>query len=316
MLKKGKLIFLFSLIIAVFIFFIFSKSFADDKPKVVVVLKSLDSQYWEIIKAGAETAFSDFDIDGKVLAPEDGSSEGQSKLLKRIFNENPDALIVSPTDSNVIPILEMFINVKEVPVLLVDSDLMWENKTSYVGTDNLDLGKKAGSFLASELFPGNKVAIIGGDLSNSAFGERILGAKMTLEDAGLILAEETVGLSNDENDVKLEMRKILMEHPDIKGVVTTHDLIALPVIEVLEEKGLTLPVTGADGIIDLLKFIEKGAISGTVAQNPFDMGYLSVENALKAIKGKNVEKVVDTGVDIIIKGNTRDRLDFYNKLFK
>lgn len=29
----------------------------DDKPKVVVVLQDLDTQYWNIVKAGAEKGF-------------------------------------------------------------------------------------------------------------------------------------------------------------------------------------------------------------------------------------------------------------------
>jgi ribose transport system substrate-binding protein len=46
------------------------------------------------------------------------------------------------------------------------------------------------------------------------------------------------------------------------------------------------------------------------------MGYLSVETAMKVIKGDNVEPFVDSDVDIIIKENARQRLNFYEKLLK
>lgn len=37
------------------------KSFEkDDKPKVVVILKSLNTDYWKSMKAGADKAFADF----------------------------------------------------------------------------------------------------------------------------------------------------------------------------------------------------------------------------------------------------------------
>lgn len=314
MIKNGKLVLLVGAVISVIIISFISKSFADERPKVVVVLKNLDTQYWEIMKAGAEKAFSDFGIDGKVIAPVKESAKEQSRLLEKTYQENPDVIIVSPTNSTVIPILDKITETKKIPVLLVDNDFPWKNKTSYIGTDNVELGKKAGSLLASQLQPGNKVAIIGGDLSISVFKERISGAKIALKDAGIIVASETVGISPDTKTIKKEMTKILREHPDIKGVFATHDISALLVIKELQEQGVTIPVIGADGIPDMLKLIKDGTISSTVAQNPYDMGYLSVETALKVTKGKNVEKVVDTGVDIIIKENAKQRLDFYKFL--
>jgi ribose transport system substrate-binding protein len=60
----------------------------------------------------------------------------------------------------------------------------------------------------------------------------------------------------------------------------------------------------------MIKYIEKGKLSVTVAQNPYDTGYLSVEQALKAIKGESVEKRVDSGIDIITQDNSKDKLDF------
>lgn len=316
MLKKGKNLFIIFTVISVIIIGFISKSFADEKPKVVIVLKDLDTQYWEIVKAGAEKGFRDFGIDGKVIAPSIESAKEQRKLLEQTYKENPDVLIVAPMNASVIPILEKFTETKEIPVLLVDQDDPWQNKTTYVGTDNLDLGKKAGSFLASHLQPGNKVAIIGGDLSISVFRERVKGAKINLEDAGIIIATESVGISDNAKSVTKEMINVLHDYPDISGIIATHDIVALHVIKVLEEQGLNIPVIGADGITDMLELIEDGTISGTVAQNPYDMGYLSVETALKVTKGENVEKVVDTGVDIIIKENAKQRLDFLNKLLK
>ncbi|MGZ4161725.1 MAG: sugar ABC transporter substrate-binding protein [Neobacillus sp.] len=316
MLKKRKFVILVVAIISFIMIGFISKSFADGKPKVVIVLKGLDSQYWKIVKAGAEKGFKDLGIDGKVIAPAEDTAKEQAKLLAITYKEKPDVLIVAPVDSSVIPLLDKFTK-KKIPVLLVDQNEPWPNKTSYIGTNNLDLGKKAGSLLASQLQPGNKVAIIGGDLSISVFRERINGAKIALKNAGIIIAAEKVGIpDNDTKTVKKETEKILNDHPDIKGIITTHDLVAIPVIKVLEEQGLTIPVIGADGIPDMVKLIVDGTISDTVAQNPYDMGYISVETALKVIKGEHVEKFVDTGVDIIIKENAKERLDFHKNLLK
>ena len=82
----------------------------------------------------------------------------------------------------------------------------------------------------------------------------------------------------------------MQEHPDLKGVVATSDYIALPALNVIEKQGLKMPVIGADGITEMLELVEKGTLSSAVVQNPYDMGYLSVQTALKVINGEKVNE--------------------------
>jgi ribose transport system substrate-binding protein len=44
------------------------------------------------------------------------------------------------------------------------------------------------------------------------------------------------------------------------------------------------------------------------------MGYLSIETAKKVLNGENVEKHIDSGIDIIIKGNVKERLEFQKRI--
>lgn len=313
MLKKGKIYLIMGSVISVMVLSFISVSFADKRPTVVVVLKEGNTEYWRIMKAGIEKGFKDFDINGKVMVPTDSTAQEQADLLMKAYKEKPDVIITAPISLSVKPTLETF---RDVPVLLVDTDLPIKNKTAYIGTDNLDLGKKAGAFLASQLQPGNKIAIIGGDLSFSVFKERIEGATISLRNAGIQIAYLKTGIQDDPKTIQSVITKLLRDQPDIKGVVTTNDTIALPAIKELEEQGLPIPVIGPDGLTEMLKFIADETIPGTMAQNPYDMGYLSVETAMKVIQGENVEPIVDSGVDIIIKENAEHRLNFYEKIVK
>jgi len=300
-------------VISVIVMGFISVTLADKKPTVVVVLKKGNTEYWRIMKAGIEKGFKDFDIDGKVMVPSDATAQEQADLLMKAYKEKPDVIITAPISLSVSPTLKTFTN---VPVLLVDTDLPLKNKTAYIGTDNLDLGKKAGAFLASQLQPGDKIAIIGGDLSFSVFKERVDGATTSLQNAGIKIAYLKSGLSDNPNAIKSVITKLMRDQPDIKGVVTTHDTIALPAIKELKEQGLSIPVIGPDGLTEMLEFIADETIPGTMAQNPYDMGYLSVETAMKVVQGENVEPFVDSGVDIIIKENAQNRLNFYEKIIE
>lgn len=313
MLKKGQTILVFGAVISVLILSFITVSFADKKPTVVVVLKAADSQYWNIMKAGMEKGFKDFGFDGKVMVPSEASPQKQVELLIKTYKEKPDIIITAPYSSFVRPTLE---TLTDIPILLVDTDLTMKNKTAYIGTDNNDLGKKAGAFLASQLQPGDKVAIIGGDTSFPVFRQRLEGAADSLQNAGIKISITKTGISDNPKAIKKAVSMVLRDHPDIKGVVSSHDTIALPVAKELEKHGLLIPVIGPDGLTEMLKLIADETLPGTMAQNPYDMGYLSVETAMKVIKGENVKPFVDSGVDIIIKENAQQRLNFYEKIVK
>ncbi|OIJ17466.1 hypothetical protein BKP37_02940 [Anaerobacillus alkalilacustris] len=290
----------------------------EQKAKVVVVLKDFETQYWEILKAGVERGFHDFGLEGKVIAPKSETEiDAQEMLLSRVLNENPDLLVVSPINSDIIPVLEKFVE-KNIPVLLLDTDYPWQNKTAYIGTNNFELGRMGGMLLASQLQPGNEVALLSGDINHPIAGERIKGAKASLEEVGIKVATKELDLPNESEVVKEVMETILQTHPNIKGVFADTDIRALGAIEAILKSSLNMniPVIGVDGINEMIELIEEGIIPGTVAQNPYDMGYISVESAKKILDGERLEENIDTGVDIIIKGNATQRLNFQRDLVR
>lgn len=312
MFKKRTRYLLIALIISLIsIAFFYKQYFVEEKPKVTVVLKNFNLQYWHIIEAGAEKGFKDFGIDGKVLAPKNETVEEQREILKNVLKEHPDVLVVSPVNtSELTPELNEFIK-QDIPVLFIHSDDYWKNKTSYIGTNNLDLGHKAGLLMASQLHPGDEVAYLG--RTQSIDNKRLKGAKASLEEVGINIVTDVKGLSIDNPTLtEKSMEKVLKEHPDIKGVIASTDYIALPALKVVQKHGLEIPVTGTDGIIEMLQLIEKGTLSSAVVQNPYDMGYLSAQTAFNVAKGKKVNKTVDSGVDFITKGNVKQRIDFIN----
>lgn len=279
---------------------------------MVVVLKESNTQYWKTVEAGAEKAFDDFDIEGKVVAPESVYPVvNQINILKQVLKEKPEALIFAPSQpSMAIPVLKEY-KKNHIPVLFVDSEADWDDQTAFIGTDNPMLGKQAGELLASMLQPGDEVVLIGG--VDPVYTERIEGAKGALEAVGIKVSEKQLGY-DEAGKVKSVMESILQHNPEVKGVFAANDLMALDALKVIKDKDLKIPVVGADGIIDMVKNIKTGTLTSTIAQNPYDMGYVGVENALKAIKGTKVQKRIDSGVDIITKDNAGEKLDFLEKI--
>lgn len=145
--------------------------------------------------------------------------------------------------------------------------------------------------------------------------KRLKGARDALEEIGIEIVKE-LPADNESGEVKETVSNILQTFPNINGVFAADDAIAINTMEELEDRGFNIPVVGTDGTIKMLKEVKEERVSATIAQNPYDMGYLSVEKALKAIKGDPLEKRIDSGVDIIIKENSEDRIDFLTTRLK
>ncbi|WP_338473022.1 sugar ABC transporter substrate-binding protein [Niallia sp. XMNu-256] len=292
------------------------KQFIKDKPKVVVILMDSNYEYWDIVSAGAEKGFKDFEMNGKVVAPKNGTVKEQIELLDEALKEKPDALVIAPAHSDIFPKLEEF-HTADIPIFFIQTDEKWDKKTAYIGTDNFELGEKEGILMASQLQPGEKVVLLGRQMKFES--ERLAGARASLEGAGIQIVAEYNQLSesiDNLNEVAKVMNSILQEHPDLKGVVTSTDYVALPAIKVVQELGVDVPVMGTGGILEMLQFVKEGVVPITISLNPYDMGYLSVETSARVVNGEKVDKEIYTGIDIVTKGNAEQRLTFYQKVIK
>lgn len=290
------------------IFGVVSKGLAVDKPTIAVVLKDSNSEYWKTLEVGAKSALKNFGANGKVYILGKSNKE-QIDLFKQLLKEKPDALITYPGNSGIsVPILKEY-KQKHIPVLLIDTEADWQGQTSFMGTDNVSLGKKAGELLSSMLQPEDKVALIGEQDHSSISDERFYGVKQALAAAGIsVVAEKKV--ANNQAGIQEVLTRMFQDYPDLKGVFTVNDDLAVQVIQNSKKAGLALNVIGADGTTKLLKYIQAGDIKATIAQNPYDIGFLSVDHALKAIDGITVEKKINSGVDIIDTDNVDDKLNF------
>lgn len=278
------------------------------KPKVAVVLKGLDQEYFKLAEKGAKQAFKDFDVDGTFLAATTQTeTEKLINILEDLINEEPDALVVMPSTEAAIPVLERY-KEKNIPVLLIDTDLNWDGKTTYIGTNNYTAGQEAGNFLASKLSKGDEIAILEGVLGTDVSEERVKGVKDVMEEKGIkVVASQAADF--DRVKAVTAMENILTANPDIKGIFTANDEMAMGALKAVKSRNLETPIIGIDGTSDALESISNGGVTASVAQKPYDMGYKGVENALKAINGETVEKKIDSSIDVITKENASETLN-------
>ncbi len=105
----------------------------------------------------------------------------------------------------------------------------------------------------------------------------------------------------DADIAKQQARELLSENENIKVIYTTNERSTIGVCEAVEELGLSgqVQVIGFNSNSSEINYIKSGTLTGTIIQNPYNMGYLGVFYAGKLAAGESVSKAVDTGVTYV-----------------
>ncbi|KGM97688.1 sugar ABC transporter substrate-binding protein [Clostridium novyi A str. 4552] len=282
---------------------------------VAVVLKALNSDYWKTVQAGANDAAKELGVKVQVLGPNaETDVVGQTSLIEDQIVKGVDALVVAPLQPNAAITTFDKAEKEKIPVVLIDTDANWDKKKSFVGTGNIAAGKLGGEYIAKKLKKGDEAIIIRGVPGDRTQDERTQGAQKALEAAGIKVVEIQPANSEREKAISV-MENLLQTHPNIKGVFCTNDEMALGAVKALQQAGKKNIISiGVDGSPDALKSIKEGGLTGTVAQNSYDIGKKGVETAVKVLRGEKVETRIDTGTTLVDKQNVNEQEAKLNKI--
>jgi ribose transport system substrate-binding protein len=262
--------------------------------EIALVTKALDSEWWQRVKSGAEEAARAVPgVNLAVLAPErEVNIDQQVGILEDRITRGVSALAVAPAGvSEILPVLDKA-KAAGIPVLIVDTDVNWPAKLSYIGADNRLGGRIAGEYIVKLLGGKGKVAVIRGILGIATHEERLAGFREAIARAPGIDCV-AVQPANSERALGMTvMENLLTAHPDLKAVFATNDQMALGAVEAIAAHNLIgkVQVVGFDATREAIRAVVAGRLSGDMAGLPEVMGRKAVEEAIQAAKGQPVEK--------------------------
>lgn len=280
-----------------------------------VVLKTLNSDYWKLVQAGALDEAKELGVKIEVIGPNaETDIMGQTSMMEDQITKNVSALVVSPSQPSAAITSFDKADEENIPVLLIDTDAQWDKKKSFIGTGNVAGGKMAGKYIGEKIEKGSEIVFIRGALGDATHDERVNGAKEEIEAAGLKLIEVQPA-DSDRNKAMTVMENLLQTHPNVKGVFCSNDEMALGAVRALKQANKKdVLVVGFDGSPDALKSIKAGDLTATVAQNAYNMGKSGVEAAVKVAKGEKIDSRIDTGTSLIDKANVEKAQEDLNKI--
>lgn len=146
----------------------------------------------------------------------------------------------------------------------------------------------------------SQIAIIGHVEGSSTAIEREKGVRKGLGEYEDRIVD-VVFCDSDYDKAYRLMMELIEKYPEIDLVAGLNEYSAVGAARAIKEKGLhdRIRVVGIDSSLEEIQFLEEGIFEIIVIQNPFKMGYLGIEAAVKILNGGKVEKHIDSGCELI-----------------
>jgi ribose transport system substrate-binding protein len=286
---------------------------AAGKPRVALVLKTLNSPYFIEMQRGAQAEADRIGATLVVQAAErEVDVEKQMQIIENLIQTKVGALAITPSGSKeIVPAIQKA-NAAGIPVVVVDTrvDPAAEKEAgikiaSFIGSDNYDGGKVAGRHLVEISGGKATVGLLEGIPGHETGDSRLRGFKDAVKaHPGIrIVASQTANWERDQGFTVFQ--NMLQAHKDIDTLFACNDMMALGAVEAIEAAGKTgkIRVIGFDAVDDAKKAMQAGTMVASVAQFPAEMGKLAVASAVQLIKGETPPADQQVRIELVTKAN-------------
>jgi len=197
-----------------------------------------------------------------------------------------------------------------IPVVIIDSDLDWDGRVSFVATDNTEGGRLAARRLGELLGGEGKVLMMRYQEGSASTMRREEGFLEVMHadfpNIELVSTNQYGGATTETAYTKGE--NLLVSHTELDGVFTPNESTTFGMLRALRDadRAGTVKLVGFDSSEALARALGEGHVHGLVLQRPFRMGELGVRTAIAHLDGEEVEGRIDTGVTMVTAENMNE----------
>jgi len=277
--------------------------------RIAVIPKGTTHVFWKSIHAGAVKAEQELkDVGVEVIwkGPlKEDDRESQIRVMEDFITRGVEGIVLAPLDDTALrrPVSDAVR--RDIPVVIIDSDLKSDDYTSFVATDNYIGGRKGGERLAKLLGGKGKVIMLRYQEGSASTMNREQGFLDVLAEKypqmEVVSSNQYGGATTESAYQASENLLAPLRTPDgglsIDGIFCPNESTAFAMLRALQDSGLAGKVkyVGFDSSERLVQGLENGELHGLVLQDPINMGYLGVKTMVEHLRGRKVEKRIDTG---------------------
>lgn len=283
--------------------------------RIAVIPKGTTHEFWKSIHAGAIQAQHELEgVEVVWRGPErEDDRDQQISLVQSFVSQQVDAIVLAPLDQHALAAPVKLATRRGIPVVIIDSGLagvVGEDFASYIATDNYLGGQLAAQHLAGLLEGSGRILMLRYAEGSESTTQRERGfAEKLVEfpDVELVDPRHYAGASRATAQEAAE-NLLALHAENIDGIFCSNESATFGMLLALRSRDLAgkLRFVGFDASEGLVEALRQGEIDGLVVQNPMRMGYEGVRCAVRVLDGQEVERRIDTGVEMATKANMDD----------
>ncbi|MBA8841091.1 D-ribose ABC transporter substrate-binding protein [Ochrobactrum sp. RH2CCR150] len=280
---------------------------------IAIITPSHDNPFFKAEAVGAEAKAKELGYETLILVHDDDANK-QSQLVDTAIGRGAKAIILDNAGSEASIAAVQKAKDAGIASFLIDREI---NATG-IAVSQIVSNNYQGAQLGAEEFvklmgeKGNYVELLGREADLNA-GIRSKGYHDVIDDYPdmKMVAQQSANWSQPEAFAK--MQSILQANPDIKGVISGNDTMAMGAWAALEAAGRKdVIVVGFDGSNDVRDSIKAGGIKATVLQPAFAQAQNAVVQADEFIKsGKKPAEEKQLMDCVLINGDNAEKLETF-----
>ncbi|MFI3238684.1 MAG: substrate-binding domain-containing protein [Lachnospiraceae bacterium] len=282
------------------------------KKQVAIITKSTESAFWKSVFAGANAAGTEYNIMLTIDGPENEEDfETQNEMLREAASAGAEVIVFSAIDYNANAETVDELAKSGIEFVIIDSDVNSDMVSARIGTDNYMAGKMAATAALSSIEEELVIGIVNFDVNSANGQEREEGFRDVVLEDDRVVEIHTVNVVSTTEAAMEGTKELLELYPEINVIATFNEWTSLGVGYAIEELVLEeeISVVAFDSNVASIGMLENGAVDALIVQNPYAMGYLSVEMAYQLINDMEISDThVDTSTTLITRDNMFDNL--------
>lgn len=301
--KKIAGVIILVVVAAVFILIGVARKGGHKERRIAVIPKGTSSVFWESVRAGAEQAGSELGYEISWNGPElESDRERQIQIVEDFIALKVAGIVLAPNDSSALvpKVEEMF--AKNIPCVIIDSEIDTDKYVSFAATNNYQGGVIAARRMGKILNGKGKVIVVKFMPGSGSTTNRENGFIDTIEKefSDIEIVDTKYGMATVETALQAA-EDLLTKHTELDGLYACNAGTSVGSAQALQSQGRSedIKMVGFDAEETLIDKLRSGIIDSLVVQDPHKMGYIGVKTLVDKINGKVVPKSIDTGVELV-----------------
>lgn len=267
---------------------------ATEQGTVAVIAKSVTSDFFHNMRNGVYAAATEYNVTVTFDGPENEEDYAtQNRMIEQAVEDGVDAIVLSAIDyTRSDAVVEEAVR-RGVKVLTVDSNIGSSAVSLFIGTDNREAGRAAALAALDDSSTERlvNIGLVNYTAETDNGRQRVEGFREYIDDIpnARVVAEITAE-SNTVSATQAAL-SLLQEYPQINVLVGFNEWMTLGVGNAIRQAGVADRVSGVgfDSNVLSVSMLETGEMDALIVQNPFAIGYLSIQNAEALLSGRTVD---------------------------